>query len=704
MEFLDIRTVLVVSAISSLVCTFVLISLWRQNHDHYSGMELWWGNYGLLFVGMVLIALRGLIPNVLSITIGNALIIFGNLIFLIGLERFLDKTKSQIHNYVIYILFLLIHGYFTYIAPSLLVRNIVVSLILTVYVSQIAWLMLVRTGTDLRRITREIGMIAIIFCIVAIIRIVVDLQIPLGNDILKSSIYETLIYLTFLIINIVMAFHLTLLVNRRLFLELESDIHIRSEVEAALRLSEEKFSKAFQSGPDAVLITRLRDGHYIDVNEGFTHLSGYSKEEALSGSALKFGVWGHPEDRDRALAELRATSRLRDFETDMRLKSGILIKVMLSGELLTLDNEECAIWVVRDITENKHVESILHLRLMLWEFSTSHTATELMQKALDEIETLTGSQIGFYHFVHENSSTLTLQAWSTRTSEEFCKAAVGGTHSPIADAGVWADCVRERKPVIHNDYPSLPTRKGLPEGHAAVIREIMVPTLRNNQVVSVLGVGNKPVDYTEKDVEVVSYIGDMVWDIVSQKEANEKIRQLNIQLENLAMVDELTGLTNRRAFFIKAGEEINKTKRYRPPLSAIMLDIDRFKSINDTYGHEAGDMALQCIAKTLLSNIRVVDVAARLGGEEFAILLPSTTAKKAMVLAERLRVAIAENHCILSDNKVSVTASLGVAEFSEGMQDLDDLLRNADSAMYQAKNQGRNRVVMFGGENSEQDN
>ena len=156
---------------------------------------------------------------------------------------------------------------------------------------------------------------------------------------------------------------------------------------------------------------------------------------------------------------------------------------------------------------------------------------------------------------------------------------------------------RERIPVIHNDYASVPNKKGMPEGHATVIRELVVPILEDNQIVSILGVGNKPTDYDSKDVELVEYMAGLVWSIVSKKRADEKIHQLNEQLEKLAMTDELTSLPNRRSFFIRGNEEIQRSRRYHEPLSLIILDIDKFKNINDSYGHDVGDVALQCLCE-----------------------------------------------------------------------------------------------------------
>jgi diguanylate cyclase (GGDEF)-like protein len=142
-------------------------------------------------------------------------------------------------------------------------------------------------------------------------------------------------------------------------------------------------------------------------------------------------------------------------------------------------------------------------------------------------------------------------------------------------------------------------------------------------------------------------------------------------------------------------EEIRRSQRYRSPLSLLMLDIDGFKAVNDTYGHDAGDQMLRCVADTLLHNIRDIDVVARLGGEEFGILLPNTEAADAVKLAERLRLAIEKTSCAFQDQKSGVTVSIGVATRKKDIQSVDIFLKKADTAMYQAKNQGRNRVIVY---------
>ncbi len=168
-------------------------------------------------------------------------------------------------------------------------------------------------------------------------------------------------------------------------------------------------------------------------------------------------------------------------------------------------------------------QGFMETRLSLIEYALSHTLDELLTASLDAVGALVDSPIGFYHFVEPDQVTLSLQQWSSRTLQEFCQAKGKGLHYNIDQAGVWADCLRQKKTVIHNDYASLPHKRGLPAGHAEVIRELVVPVLRKDKVVAILGVGNKPVEYIRRDVEVVSYLADVTWEIVEKKRADEAL-------------------------------------------------------------------------------------------------------------------------------------------------------------------------------------
>lgn len=169
----------------------------------------------------------------------------------------------------------------------------------------------------------------------------------------------------------------------------------------------------------------------------------------------------------------------------------------------------------------------------LIQYSFDHSTQELLQYAVDQVCALTGSKIGFYHFVMEDQETLSLQAWSTATRNLFSNADPETFHYNLSAAGVWADAVRRRRAVIHNDYLSLPDRKGLPDGHAVVFRELVAPVFSGDRIVALLGIGNKPAEYVDADLEVTTRFAELVWALTERKFAEDKLRTRQEQYRNL---------------------------------------------------------------------------------------------------------------------------------------------------------------------------
>jgi len=165
------------------------------------------------------------------------------------------------------------------------------------------------------------------------------------------------------------------------------------------------------------------------------------------------------------------------------------------------------------------------------------------------------------------------------------------------------------------------------------------------------------------------------------------------RLEPLAISDQLTGLCNRHYFTSELVKQINIWRRYQRPLSILILDIDFFKKVNDTYGHLAGDYVLQMLAGICQNAVRDIDTVARIGGEEFAILLPSTAINGAMRTAERIRRETEAFSFKYEDARFRVTVSLGVAELTDESWSITEFMKAADEMLYKAKNSGRNRCV-----------
>ncbi|CAN5410152.1 GGDEF domain-containing protein [soil metagenome] len=186
------------------------------------------------------------------------------------------------------------------------------------------------------------------------------------------------------------------------------------------------------------------------------------------------------------------------------------------------------------------------------------------------------------------------------------------------------------------------------------------------------------------------FIGNscLVYQVRSEMEINS-----DQKLRALATTDALTGLMNRGYMAIQFQKEFERAVRYKRPVSVMMLDLDFFKKINDTYGHATGDVVLKSIADQVLARIRVHDVAGRYGGEEFAIMLPETGLQGTTVLADRMRRGIEHTEIIAGDAKLHVTTSIGVAEARlDGTESMEQFVARGDKALLEAKANGKNRV------------
>jgi len=184
---------------------------------------------------------------------------------------------------------------------------------------------------------------------------------------------------------------------------------------------------------------------------------------------------------------------------------------------------------------------------------------------------------------------------------------------------------------------------------------------------------------------------------------NAEMAILNRKLEEIATTDELTGLANRREAMNQLTSAWASSERHDHPLSVIMIDLDKFKNVNDTYGHSAGDVVLQNTARTIKKHTRSGDTVCRIGGEEVLVICPHADEDQAIALAERLREAVASDIIKCDDLEICVTISAGVAEKCRSMSTPDHLLARADDALYAAKEGGRNKVCTVKTDKSEQD-
>lgn len=213
-----------------------------------------------------------------------------------------------------------------------------------------------------------------------------------------------------------------------------------------------------------------------------------------------------------------------------------------------------------------------------------------------------------------------------------------------------------------------------------------VPLISHGQIIGYISIYNDLPDlYSSRDADLA---------LTFASEAAIAFENANLfeQLQKMATLDGLTEIYNRRYFFELAEIELRRTRRYQKNLSLVMLDIDNFKRVNDEFGHSYGDKVLQKISQCMREEMRDLDLVGRYGGEEFIILLPETSLEDALEAAERLRKAIEGNSEINPQGQSIVTVSLGVAGLEGDTRTFDDLIQQADKALYRAKQAGKNQV------------
>ncbi|MEB3339816.1 diguanylate cyclase [Okeania sp.] len=208
------------------------------------------------------------------------------------------------------------------------------------------------------------------------------------------------------------------------------------------------------------------------------------------------------------------------------------------------------------------------------------------------------------------------------------------------------------------------------------------------------------VDYIDKPFKTAELFARIRHHLLL-KHTIDELKSTQIELEDalaevqkLANTDPLTGVLNRRSLFNAAHQEFNRVRRYGPPFSILLMDLDNFKKVNDNYGHQVGDKALCTVVKTIQNTIRKVDFLGRYGGEEFIAILPETHGEQALILAERIRKTVANRVIKTDPGNLQLTVSIGVTTYSVNDQSIDDMILRADQGVYQAKQQGRNQCCL----------
>ncbi|HYA88430.1 MAG TPA: diguanylate cyclase [Nitrospirota bacterium] len=440
----------------------------------------------------------------------------------------------------------------------------------------------------------------------------------------------------------------------RLNRELKRLVGERNKAEDALRISEKKYRLIFENVQDVFFQTDV-NGNFIDVSPSVFHYSGFSREELIGKPVSNF--YADPDDRMKLLTALQKTGKVVDYELVLKTKDNPALYASLNAHFLyDASGQPSGIeGALRDITERKRMEEALRES----EARLSNI-TDMIGEGLYVLD-----EEGRIQFINPEAEKLLGWSESELLGKEFYEV----IHCEKADGTsvTTSQCSILKTIGTGGTYRSEDNLFMRRDGALFPVSIVATPLRKHGQI------GGTVVVFQ---------------DITDRKRMEAELEMLNEFLVRQATTDPLTGISNRVKFTDALNMEIRRAGRFGSELTLIMFDVDHFKDINDTYGHQAGDKVLRTLTSLVAHSIRASDLFARWGGEEFMILILNTSVDKARVFAEKLR------HMIDSRKFPGVghvTCSFGVAQMEADDND-DRFTRRVDNALYRAKAKGRNRV------------
>jgi len=424
------------------------------------------------------------------------------------------------------------------------------------------------------------------------------------------------------------------------------DITPFKQAQRQLQLSEEKFAKAFHASPDGLTISRVRDGVILEVNEGFSRITGYTEKQCLERSTLDLGIWADLSERQAMIGHIKRHGSVHEFRTRIRGSEGNIRLCELSAHPVLIDGEDCLLTISRDVTERQHMQEKLHL-----------AATVFESTAEGVLITDTRQRI---HAVNRAFSEITGYS-ETEAIGHTPRLLASGQHDSAFYAAMWHQLTAEGhwQGEIYNRrkngdiYPSWLT----------------ISAVRN------------------KD-DLITHFVAVFADISSLKHAQAR-------LDYQAHHDPLTGLPNRTLFENRLQTALLHSEESGSLGAVLFLDLDRFKHINDSLGHPVGDLLLKGIAQRLKEHLRDIDTVARLGGDEFIVLLPGLLQPSDAVSIANKLLACFSAPFQAGEHEFFISSSIGCSLFPTDGTDVATLVKNADAAMYRSKAKGRNRVESY---------
>jgi diguanylate cyclase (GGDEF)-like protein/PAS domain S-box-containing protein len=501
----------------------------------------------------------------------------------------------------------------------------------------------------------------------------------------------------------------------------------------ALADSERHFRAMIEQAADGIVVVDV-GGRVSLANSRACEMLGCSAPEVVGLDLLDTYL---PEDRELGRASLQQPpgSSMR-FERQLVRRDGSTIPIDVSVAWLG-DGERQLI--MRDVTARQRAEEAqlaeerrLRSLLRISEVECD-SVPDLLNVTLAEVVALSDSAFGYIYAYDEVRGVFTLHSWSREETEASEIGDPTWTYE-LAKSGIWAEVESHRQPIVVNDLQPPDRTEPDADGAVPVTRFMTIPVVSRDQMVAVVGVANKAEPYTDTDVRQLTQIMDVVWKIADRQQAEDRMHQFATQLEarveqrtheferanaeleaanqeiaaaneelqrllgeqarlqsELAyrvLHDPLTGLANRTMFQERLDHAFRVSER---GVAVLWIDLDHFKEVNDIFGHEVGDEMLIAVADRLRDVVRETDDIARMGGDEFAVVLPNVVESEAQVVADRVLAALTDRDAF----RLQVGVSVGVGWQRNATGDGRVLIRRADQAMYRAKAAGGSMAIMY---------
>lgn len=432
-------------------------------------------------------------------------------------------------------------------------------------------------------------------------------------------------------------------------------------VQRALGLSEARYRTAFQTSIDAININRLSDGTYIECNPAFLGIVGFERDEVIGHTSVELGLWADFRDRLAMVDAVKRNGSCRDMEARFRKKNGEVFWGLMSASILEIDGVPCVLTITRDISAAKAAEERLAAANQAVRVSEARYRT-VFQTSIDPI---TISRSDNREYLDVNQAFLALMG--------FERSEVIGRTS--LELNIWTDT---------RDFDKLAEILD----SSAECRDVEIKFRKKNGE-TVWGM----LSASLVEIDGLPCVLAIARDVSNAKAAEDEIR-------SLAFYDPLTGLPNRRLLLERLRQSLAGGNRAGRMRALLFVDLDNFKTLNDTLGHQTGDLLLQEAARRLTACVRDTDTVGRLGGDEFVLMLenlselPEDAAAQAKAVGEKILSAVTRPY-LLDGRECRSSASVGISVYGSRKENSSEVLQQADIAMYQAKAAGRNTLRFF---------